>query len=134
MKAFSYYENVFVFQQYLFFKLYANWVHVSLGIVNNFNFFSLNVLVYYFKNLLLEKAEVEEPSSIVWSTVWEHQQIEKENTSCEFAKCPITGKDMQNFIIESTNRERDKKLKYKKKGWIYEPTINILDSSEKLQP
>jgi len=28
----------------------------------------------------------------------------------------VIGKDLQNFMIESTNRERDKKSKYKKKG------------------
>jgi hypothetical protein len=43
-----------------FLKLYANWVHVNLRIVNSSSFFRLNVLVYYFKNLLLEKAEVEQ--------------------------------------------------------------------------
>jgi hypothetical protein len=43
-----------------FLKLCANWVHVSLGIVNSYSFVSLNVLVYCFRNLL-EKSEVEQP-------------------------------------------------------------------------
>ncbi len=64
--------------------------------------------------------------SVRTSTNW------KENISSEFAKCSIIGKDLQNFIIESTNRERDKKLKYKKKGWIYVPVEFLIVSSGRL--
>jgi hypothetical protein len=42
-----------------FLKLCANWIHVSLGIVNNSSFVSLNEHVCYFKNLLLEKLKVD---------------------------------------------------------------------------
>ncbi len=56
----------------------------------------------------------------------------KENTGCEFAKCPIIGKDLQNFIIESTNRDSDKKSKYKKKGWIYVPLELLKGRSRRL--
>jgi hypothetical protein len=44
-----------------FLKLCANWVHVSLGIVNSYSFVSLNIHVYCFRNMLLEKLEVEQP-------------------------------------------------------------------------
>ncbi len=44
-----------------FLKLCANWVHVSLGFVNNFSFVNLNVHVCCFRNLLLEILEVEQP-------------------------------------------------------------------------
>jgi len=44
-----------------FLKLCANWVHVSLRIVNSSSLFSLNVFVCCYKNLLLKKSEIKQP-------------------------------------------------------------------------